>query len=93
MSSSSSSPNVLPIVTIQPDFRDVVSEVHSGLLPSETIWISCYKTDCPSVHAKVNVVLDELDRNAINFEVREGDVEIKHEGVSYKFTILNSRFN
>ena len=83
MSRSASSPIVLPIVTIQPDFRTVVSEVHSGLLPSETIWVSCYKTECPSVHAKVDVALDEVDRDAVVLEAREGDVQIQHSGVSY----------
>jgi proteasomal ATPase-associated factor 1 len=74
---------VLPIVTIQPDFRRVVSEVHSGLLPSETIWISCYKTEHPSIHAKVNVALDEVDRDAIVFEAREGDVKVQQSEVGY----------
>lgn len=83
MSRSTSSTHVLPIVTVQPDFRTVISEVQSGLLPSESVWVSCYKTDCPSVHAKVNVVLDEVDRDAIVFEVREGDVKIQRNGVSF----------
>jgi len=87
MSRSTSSTNVLPIITVQPDFRTVISEVHSGLLPSESVWVSCYKTDCPSVHAKVNVVLDEVDRDAIDFDVREGDVKIQRNGVSFHLQI------
>ena len=79
---STSSTIVLPIITIQPDFRTVISEVNSGLLPSDTVWISCYKTQCPSVHAKVNVTLDEVDRDAIILEAREGDVKIQHSEVS-----------
>ena len=82
----SSAPAALPIVTIQPDFRTVISEVHSGLLPSETVWVSCYKTECPSVHAKVNVILDEVDRDAINLETREGDAKIQRSGVSHRLS-------
>lgn len=80
--SASKSLVLLPIVTIQPDFTTVISEVQAGLIPSESIWVSCYRSSCPSVHAKVNVVLDEVDRDAIVMEPKEGDVRVEHKGVS-----------
>ncbi|KZP34021.1 WD40 repeat-like protein [Athelia psychrophila] len=74
---------VLPITTIQRDFLDVIADVHNGVVPSEAIWVSCYKTDCPSVHGKINVVLDEVDRDSVLLQVREGDVQLERNGVSY----------
>jgi hypothetical protein len=44
-------------------------------------------TDCLSVHLNVNVVLDEIDWDAINFDVpREAYVKIQLNGISFSFT-------
>lgn len=75
-------PTILPITTIQPDFLNVISDVQAGVVPSETIWISCYKTDRPSVHGKVDATLDDSDRDLVVFERREGDVKLERNGVS-----------
>lgn len=76
----STSPLVLPVVTIQPDFLTTIDEVYSGLVPSEKFWISCYKTSEPSIHAKVQASLDDVHRDLVKFEPLEGDVEIKRLG-------------
>lgn len=55
----------LPTATIQDDFTTVVSEVHAGIIPSESIWLSCYKGGEPSVHGKVAISLHEQDRDRI----------------------------
>jgi proteasomal ATPase-associated factor 1 len=50
----------------------VISDVDSGLVAVEDIWVSCYKTDEPSVHGKVRLSLDEDDRSLIRLDAREG---------------------
>ena len=55
----------LPIATIQDDFTTVLSEVHAGITPSESIWLSCYKDGEPSIHGKVAIGLHEKDRDRI----------------------------
>jgi hypothetical protein len=80
-SSSSRSSQVLPAVSIQPTYREVVADVFEGAIPFENIWISCYKTGEPSIHAKANVVLDEKDRNAVRYSVSDGDFVVESEGV------------
>src|SRR5579859_2907060 len=72
----------LPIVTIQPSFPSVIAEVHVGIIPSETFWISCYKTSEQSVHAKVHAELDEVDRDLVLLKDLGGDVDVKKDGVS-----------
>ena len=74
----------LPVVTIQPSFTNVIQEVHDGIIPSETLWVSCYKDSEPSVHAKVSVELDEADRDLVLTRTVEGDVEVSKDfqGVS-----------
>lgn len=72
-----SPPIQLPIVTVQHDFDDVISDVRDGILPSESFWLSCYKTGEPSVHGKVHASLDDRDRNLVRFE-NHGGVEFKH---------------
>lgn len=67
-----SHPIILPIVTVQHDAPTVISEVDSGLIASEDIWVSCYKTGEPSVHGKVRVSLDEYDRSLVRFDARDG---------------------
>jgi proteasomal ATPase-associated factor 1 len=76
MSAQSFSPLTLPVVTIQPTFPEVIQEVLDGIIPSDKFWVSCYKTSEPSVHAKVLVELDEIDRNLVNLSPLEGDVEV-----------------
>ncbi|KAF7977381.1 hypothetical protein HWV62_3991 [Athelia sp. TMB] len=71
---ATTTPTALPITTIQPDFPAVLADVRAGAVPSEAIWVSCYKTGAPSVHAKITAALDEVDRDAVRFEVNEGDV-------------------
>jgi hypothetical protein len=55
----------LPTATIQDDFTTVLSEVHAGIIPSENIWLSCYKEGETSVHGKVAISLHEQDRDRI----------------------------
>ncbi len=75
-----SSPLILPIVTVQPSFLTVISEVDSGIIPFDNFYISCYKTGSPSVHARVHASLDEIHRDVVNLEPKDGDVEIKRQG-------------
>lgn len=77
-----SPPIQLPIVTIQPDFNSVISDVRDGAVPDESFWLSCYKTGETSVHGKVRAKLDERDRNLVTFE-GSGGVDFKQaHGVS-----------
>ncbi|KAK0227734.1 WD40 repeat-like protein [Armillaria fumosa] len=84
---TSKSSIILPIVTIQPTFSEVIADVHSGVIPSEDIWISCYKKASPSVHGKVSVVLDDIDRDLVQFRTKEGDVRIESAGGDRKYKI------
>ena len=68
---SASDPIILPIATIQHDFLSVISDVDSGLVESEDVWLSCYKADAPSVHGKVCVTLSETSRK-IELQSRDG---------------------
>ncbi|KAF9442568.1 WD40 repeat-like protein [Macrolepiota fuliginosa MF-IS2] len=73
----------LPVVTVQRDFNDVVRDVDEGVVPVDTFWVSCYKSGESSVHAKVDVELDEVDRNLLRFRSKEGDVDfVKSDSVS-----------
>ncbi len=65
----------LPTATIQDDFTTVLSEVHAGTIPSENIWLSCYKDGEPSVHGKISVSLHEQDRDRVEL-VGTGGVEL-----------------
>ncbi|KAI4520530.1 WD40 repeat-like protein [Schizophyllum commune Loenen D] len=51
---SSSSRVILPIVTAQPSFPEVVREVDDGMIPSEQIWVSCYRRAPPDSNGTVN---------------------------------------
>ncbi|KAF8623318.1 hypothetical protein AX17_007459 [Amanita inopinata Kibby_2008] len=66
----------LPIVTVQPTFPTVMQEVDDGVIPYEVIWISCYQSKRPSVHGKVQAILDERRRDVMNLVTKESDVEI-----------------
>ncbi|KAI9465788.1 WD40 repeat-like protein [Lactarius psammicola] len=65
----------LPTATIQDDFITVLSEVHAGIIPSENIWLSCYKDGEPSIHGKVAISLHEQDRDRIEL-IGAGGVEL-----------------
>ena len=65
----------LPTATIQDDFTTVISEVHAGIIPSEDIWLSCYKDGEPSIHGKISVSLHEQDRDRVEL-VGRGGVEL-----------------
>ncbi|KAJ7765666.1 WD40-repeat-containing domain protein [Mycena metata] len=71
-----SGPLTLPVVTIQPTFLEVIEEVRSGFVASDTFWLSCYKPSEPSIHSKVRVTLDEVNRDVVHFEASEG-IDIK----------------
>jgi proteasomal ATPase-associated factor 1 len=91
--SSPSSPMILPVITIDPTFPTVIQDVDNGVVPSETFWMSCYRTSHPSVHAKIQVELDEVDRNLVHLLPREGDVEIVRTTngtiVSFRFLLVS----
>jgi proteasomal ATPase-associated factor 1 len=78
--SLNNSPLTLPVITIDPTFPSVIQDVDSGIVPSDQFWISCYKKSQPSVHAKILVELDEVDRNLVLLKPRDGDVEIVKVG-------------
>jgi hypothetical protein len=65
----------LPAATIQDDFTTILSEVHAGIIPSESVWLSCYKDGEPSVHGKIAVNLHETDRDRVEL-VGSGGVEL-----------------
>jgi len=67
---------LLPAATIQDDFTTVLSEVHAGIIPSENIWLSCYKDGEPSAHGKVAVSLHEQDRDRVEL-VGTGGVKLR----------------
>lgn len=69
------SPVTLPAATIQDDFTTVLYEVHAGVIPSEDIWLSCYKDGEPSIHGKISVSLHEQDRDRLEL-VGRGGVEL-----------------
>ncbi|TDL18691.1 WD40 repeat-like protein [Rickenella mellea] len=61
--------NTLPIITVQHDFRNVISDVQDGTIQSEDFWVSCYKTGSQSVHGKVGV---SRGQNGAELESRLG---------------------
>ncbi|KAJ7142104.1 WD40-repeat-containing domain protein [Mycena crocata] len=74
-----SGPSTLPVVTIQPTFLEVIEEVRSGGIPSDTFWLSCYQSGEPSIHSKVRVTLDDVKRDLVNLEP-SGPIGIKDVG-------------
>ncbi|KZT63658.1 WD40 repeat-like protein [Daedalea quercina L-15889] len=74
-----SEPLVLPICTVQPDFLSVIADIRGGLVPEETFWLSCYKSGEPSVHGKVYATLDEVNRDSVRYDGRDG-VQLLHSG-------------
>ena len=71
----------LPIIDSQPDLTAVLDDVDEAGIVSEHVWVSCYAHN-RSVHAKINVVLDEHDRNKLNL-VSSGDVELSRVDQAY----------
>ncbi|KAI0056254.1 WD40 repeat-like protein [Artomyces pyxidatus] len=55
----------LPKTTVQHDFCTVLSDIYSGAVPAEDIWLSVYKQDEPSVHGKISARLHDTDRNRV----------------------------
>ncbi|KAF7730427.1 hypothetical protein EC973_002234 [Apophysomyces ossiformis] len=53
--------HVLPHVSVQPDWDQVVRDVSSRTVPEESFWISCYRQGEQSVHATVSVKSDKLE--------------------------------
>lgn len=82
-----SGPSKLPVVTIQPTFLEVIGEVRSGIVPSDTFWLSGYKPTEPSIHSKVRVTLDEVNRDVIHLEP-SGGFEIKDVGRDVSLNLL-----
>ncbi|EGO00988.1 hypothetical protein SERLA73DRAFT_71954 [Serpula lacrymans var. lacrymans S7.3] len=80
-------PYILPITTVQPSFQEVISDVKSGQAPFDTFWVSCYKETAPSVHEKIKVTLDDIDRDAINLEPKDGSLSISHHDAQDLYTI------
>ncbi len=77
--SQSSTTITLPICTIQTDFKSLIEDVRNGAVPEDTFWLSCYKTGEPSVHGKVHLTLNEIDRDLVVYEGTEG-VEFEVDG-------------
>lgn len=65
-------PIILPIVTVQPDFESLVTDVKDGIVPEEKFWVSCYKTGEDSVHGKVHLALNERNRDLLEYEGQGG---------------------
>ncbi|KZT09268.1 WD40 repeat-like protein [Laetiporus sulphureus 93-53] len=76
-------PILLPIAAVQPDFTSSLSEVRDGLVPEETFWLSCYKHEEPSIHGKVHATLDDVDRDLVRLEGRDGVEMISRRGDTY----------
>lgn len=71
MSAPSRKTVILPIATVQHTLPSIASEIYNALIPSEHVWLSCYKQGEPSVHGKIKLSLDEADRQKVNFEGKE----------------------
>ncbi|VDC03643.1 unnamed protein product [Peniophora sp. CBMAI 1063] len=63
---------VLPQATVQDTFPDVLNEVYNGTIIGEDIWLSCYKSEEPSVHGKVGTGLHAVDRDTVELRGRDG---------------------
>lgn len=85
MSDANSNCIILPVVTIQNSFSEVIKEVQDGMVPYDKFWVSCYKASEPSVHTKIRAELDDRDRNLVLLKSEEDGVDIKREssGVSH----------
>jgi hypothetical protein len=84
-----SDPIILPYVTIQHDFENVIADVDNGLVENEDIWLSCYKNDAPSVHGKVRVTLGEQSRK-VEMKARDGvgfERRVDGQKASFKYLL------
>lgn len=81
------SPHVVPVVTVQPTIGEVVEDVKNGLVPSDKFWVSVYKAGEPSIHTKVNIELDEKDRDLVRFVCEDGGVAFEPDGRDDKVSI------
>lgn len=86
MSDANSTCIVLPVLTVQNSFSEVIKEVQVGFTPYDRFWVSCYKASEPSVHTKIRAELDDRDRNLVLLKSEEDGVDIKREssGVSHR---------
>src|ERR1700722_5347539 len=83
---------LLPIITVQPTFQTVISEVNSGIIPFDTFWVSCYKQSEPSIHAKIHVELDETRRDVVNLVPKDGDVQIQRANNHVSWSLFPTAF-
>lgn len=81
---------LLPIITIQPDFLLAIEEVSEGIADTEKFWVSCYKSGSPSVHENVVASLDEKDRSKVLLSPKNASVTIDREDVSFFIIITIS---
>ncbi|KAF5329606.1 hypothetical protein D9619_009407 [Psilocybe cf. subviscida] len=79
MSDANSTCIVLPVLTVQNSFSEVIKEVQDGFTPYDRFWVSCYKASEPSVHTKIRAELDDRDRNLVLLKSEEDGVDIKRE--------------
>ena len=56
----------VPFVAIQDSFPEVIQDVQEGIVPLDRFCVSCYKRAEPSVHAKINVELDNATETLSN---------------------------
>lgn len=82
-SASSSQSTVLPTITIQHTFTEVLNDVHSGKVPSEKFWVSIYKQGQESVHARILAELDEADRDLVVLQ----SPDVSFEGRGREFSV------
>ncbi|KAJ3508057.1 hypothetical protein NMY22_g16734 [Coprinellus aureogranulatus] len=71
---------MVPVVTVQPTIGEVVEDVRNGMVPSDKFWVSLYKTGESSVHTKVNVELDEKNRDLVRFTCEDAGVTFELQG-------------
>ena len=79
---SSTPPTQLSQVTVQPDVLSVINDVEQGVIEQEDVWVSCYESDRPSVHGKVQVTILDEARDQCAFKGRDGVACQKIEEVS-----------
>lgn len=81
---SSPTATKLSQVTVQPDVLSVIHDVEQGVIEQEDVWVSCYESDRPSVHGKVQVTISDEARDQCAFKGRDGVTCHKSEEVSIK---------
>ena len=71
----------LPIITVQPSFQDVISDVKAGQVPDDSFWVSCYKNGSASVHERIQVDLDEVHRDRTILKPKNQLLSVTHDGM------------